>query len=198
MAGYFFRAAAQDEVVDELHEEFVHLDVEGFYFVGEVVVSPDGGDGNEETEGGGDERFGDTAGDGGKTGGLVRRDALNAFKMPTTVPKRPTNGAVEPMVSEGESPRFNLGMDDGDGALQTALGSVNDVGSETCCEADWNSERPVATTLAMWLFLLRSAIGDGFVELAVLESAGHLLHEDARLLASRAVHEEAIDHDAEE
>src|SRR6266478_1121057 len=30
--------------------------------------------------------------------------------------------------------------------------------SATCEEADWNSERPVATTLAMWLFLLRSAM----------------------------------------
>src|SRR5438876_8424042 len=30
--------------------------------------------------------------------------------------------------------------------------------SETCCEADWNSLKPVATTLAMWLFLLRSAM----------------------------------------
>ncbi len=30
--------------------------------------------------------------------------------------------------------------------------------SATCDDADWNSERPVATTLAMWLFLLRSAM----------------------------------------
>src|SRR5438105_12935684 len=30
--------------------------------------------------------------------------------------------------------------------------------SDTCEDADWNSARPVATTLAMWLFLLRSAM----------------------------------------
>src|SRR5216684_677285 len=84
-------AAAQDEVVDELHGGVVHLDVEGFDFVGEVVVSPDGRDGHEETEGGGDERFGDTAGDGRETA-------------------------------------LHFGMNDGDGALQTALGGVNDVG----------------------------------------------------------------------
>src|SRR5438445_9891288 len=30
--------------------------------------------------------------------------------------------------------------------------------SETCADADWNSDNPVATTLAIWLFLLRSAM----------------------------------------
>src|SRR2546430_4655757 len=30
---------------------------------------------------------------------------LNAFKIPTTVPKRPTKGAVEPMVASAERPR---------------------------------------------------------------------------------------------
>src|ERR1700677_394708 len=30
--------------------------------------------------------------------------------------------------------------------------------SGTCEEADWNSESPVATTFAIWLFLLRSAM----------------------------------------
>src|SRR5262249_61944080 len=31
---------------------------------------------------------------------------LNAFKMPTTVPNKPTNGAVEPIVARAERPRF--------------------------------------------------------------------------------------------
>src|SRR5437899_1482988 len=39
--------------------------------------------------------------------------------------------------------------------------------------------------------------GAGFVELAVLESAGNLLDEDARLLASGAVHERAVNHNTE-
>jgi len=33
-------------------EEVVHLDVEGFHLVGEIVVSPDSGDGDEQAEGG--------------------------------------------------------------------------------------------------------------------------------------------------
>jgi hypothetical protein len=39
--------------------------------------------------------------------------------------------------------------------------------------------------------------GDGFVELAFLEGAGNLLHEDTGLLARRTVHQRAVNHDAE-
>src|SRR5260370_18110705 len=56
------RAAAQDEVVDEFHGGVVHLDVKGFHFVGEVVVSPDAGDTHDQTESRGAEPYSDTAG----------------------------------------------------------------------------------------------------------------------------------------
>src|SRR5260370_7768811 len=55
------RAAAQNEVVDELHRGVVHLHVEGFHLVREIVICPNGGDGHEKTEGGGNEGFPDTA-----------------------------------------------------------------------------------------------------------------------------------------
>src|SRR5256885_886793 len=70
------RAPAKDEVVDELHGGVVHLDVERFDAIGEVVVCPHRGDGDEKAEGGGDKRFCDTARDGGETGLLGRFDAL--------------------------------------------------------------------------------------------------------------------------
>jgi len=54
----------------------------------------------------------------------------------------------------------------------------------------------VATTLAMWLSVSLGN-GNGFVELAILESAGHLLYKDARLLARGAVHQRPVNHDAE-
>jgi len=59
--------------------------------------------------------------------------------------------------------------------------------SETCCEADWNSESPVATTLRCAL-LVALGNGNGFIQFSILESAGHLLHKDARLLARGTVH----------
>src|SRR5260370_18882930 len=55
-------AAAQEEVVDELHGGVVHLDVDGFVFVGEVVVGPAGRDDDEKAETGGDDGFVDTPG----------------------------------------------------------------------------------------------------------------------------------------
>jgi len=39
--------------------------------------------------------------------------------------------------------------------------------------------------------------GDGFIQLAILEGASNLLHEHARLLACRAVHQGSVDHDTE-
>ena len=36
----------------------------------------------------------------------MREMPLNALMMPITVPNRPTNGAVEPMVARPERPRF--------------------------------------------------------------------------------------------
>src|SRR6184192_4483793 len=69
-------AAAQDKVVDQLHRGVVHLDVEGFHFVGEVVVRPDGRDGHEETKRRGHERFGNTAGHSRETGDLVCGDTF--------------------------------------------------------------------------------------------------------------------------
>src|SRR5207249_2430691 len=121
-------AAAQDEVVDELHRGVVHLDVEGFHFVGEVVVSPDGRDGHEEAEGGGDERFGDAAGNSRQTGGLVRGDALKRVQDTD-------HGAEEADERRGRTDRgkcreaaLHFSVDDGDGALETALGGVDDVG----------------------------------------------------------------------
>src|SRR2546430_265860 len=121
-------AAAQDEIVDEFHRGVVHLHVEGFHFVGEVVVSPDGGDGHEQAEGGGDQRFRDTTGDSRQTGGFVRGDAFKRVQDAH-------HGAEEADERRGRSDggkcreaALHFSVDDGDGALETALGGVDDVG----------------------------------------------------------------------
>src|SRR4029077_10131466 len=83
---------------------------------------------------------------------------LKAFKMPTTVPNSPTNGAVDPIVARAERPRFISACTMATERSRPRLAASITSASETCCEADWNSESPVATTLAMWLFLFRSAM----------------------------------------
>src|SRR5712692_6862650 len=83
---------------------------------------------------------------------------LNALMMPTTVPNRPTKGAVEPMVARPERPRFISACTMATERSKPRLAASMTSASGTWLEADWNSESPVATTLAMWLFLLRSAM----------------------------------------
>src|SRR4029077_5010879 len=121
-------AAAQDEVVDEFHRGVVHLDVEGFHFVGEIVVSPDGGDGHEQTEGGGDQRLRDTAGDSRQTGGFVGGDALKRVQNADHGAEQTDERGGRTDRGESRQAALHFGVDDGDGALQAALGGVDDVG----------------------------------------------------------------------
>src|SRR3990172_2223514 len=83
---------------------------------------------------------------------------LKALMMPTTVPNRPTKGAVEPMVARPERPRFISAWTMATERSRPRLAASMTSASETLAEADWNFERPVATTLPMWDFLLRSGM----------------------------------------
>src|SRR5712664_4658987 len=121
-------AAAQDEVVDELHGGVVHLDVEGFDFVGEVVVGPDGRNGDEQAESGGDEGFGDTAGDSRQTSRFVLLNALEGVVAADYGAAGADERHRRADGGEGREAALHFGVDDGDGALETALGGVDDVG----------------------------------------------------------------------
>src|SRR5580704_4393580 len=147
-------AATQNEVVDQFHRRVVHFDVEGFDLVGEVVVGPHGRNRDEETERRGHQGFRDTAGNGRQTG---RFGLLDTFERVQDADDR-AEEADEPMVARAERPRFISAWTMATERSRPRLAASITSASETCCEADWNSERPVATTLAMWLFLLRSAI----------------------------------------
>src|SRR5881628_2098449 len=54
------RPDALDQVIDQLLRGVGHLDGEEVDLGGEVVVEPHGGNRDDQTEGGGDQRFGDT------------------------------------------------------------------------------------------------------------------------------------------
>jgi len=80
-----------------------------------------------------------------------------ALMMPTTVPNRPTKGAVAPMVAKPPRPRFSsawvMATERSRPRLLASMISSSGKPAE-----DWKSAKPAATTLAMWLFLLRSAM----------------------------------------
>jgi hypothetical protein len=114
--------------------------------------------------------------------------------MPMTVPSNPTNGAVAPMVASTESPPFQLGVDDGLGPLQRAarardgfFGSERRTGSAELLQAGSHNLGQVG---------LLAAVGnlDGFFQLAVLQCAGNLGRELARLLAGGGEVQVTVDH----
>src|SRR5579863_5206553 len=64
-------AAALQEVINQLGRRVVHLHVEGLDLAGEVVVDPDGRDGDEEANGGRDQSFRNTARHSAQAGRLL-------------------------------------------------------------------------------------------------------------------------------
>src|SRR5689334_8583984 len=67
-------SAALQEIIDQLRGRVIHLHVEGFNLVREVVEHHDGGDGDEQSDGRRHQRFRNTAGDCAETRGLLRRN----------------------------------------------------------------------------------------------------------------------------
>src|SRR5580704_13011722 len=84
---------------------------------------------------------------------------LKAFRMPTTVPNRPTKGAVEPIVARPPSPRFSSACTIASVRSRARFEASMVSPGISPGESWWalNSIRPAVTTLARWLFLLRSA-----------------------------------------
>src|SRR5882762_3655809 len=83
---------------------------------------------------------------------------LKAFKIPTTVPKSPTKGAVEPMVAKLPSPLFSSAWTIASVRSKARFeASTISPGISVLAWCARNSIRPACTTLAKWLLLLRSA-----------------------------------------
>src|SRR5690349_10468021 len=66
--------ATLQEIIDQLRRGVIHLDVKSLDLVGEIVEHHDGRNRHEQSDGGGDQRLRDTAGDCAETGGVLRRD----------------------------------------------------------------------------------------------------------------------------
>src|SRR4029453_13111611 len=93
-----------DKVVDKLRRRVVHLDVEVLDAARQVVVEPDRGDRDDETERGFDERFRDTGGDGAETARTGGRDALERGDDADDRAEQSTKGAVAPIVARAATP----------------------------------------------------------------------------------------------
>src|SRR5690348_3123827 len=186
---------ARDEVVHQLHGGVVHLDVEGFDFVGEIIVEPHGRYGDEQAESGGDEGFSDAAGDGRKAAGMLRRDALERADDAHDRAEESDERSRGADGGEAGEPALHFGVNDGDGALKAALGRFYDFGIRHLSRGGLELGESSGHDFGNVALLVALGDGDGFVQLVVLQGSRDLLNEHARLLTSSAVHERAVNHD---
>src|ERR1700682_1585320 len=122
------------EVVDQLGAGVPHLHVESFDFVREVVEHHDRGDGNEQSDSGGNEGFGNTACHGRQTGRLLVGNSLERvndadYRSEQTDERR---GGTD--SSEAADTALEFSTDNGFRAGQSTLGGVDlfagDVGAD--------------------------------------------------------------------
>ena len=119
-----------------------------------------------------------------------------AFRMPTTVPNRPMNGAVEPMVARTAEAPLQLGVNDGFRPLQRAARALDGLlgggatGSAELLQAGGDDFGQMG---------LLVAVGDldRLFQLAVLQGAGNLGRKLARLLAGSREVQVTVDHDGQ-
>ena len=91
---------------------------------------------------------------------------------------------------------LHFGVHDGDGAFEAALGSFDHFFIVDLRGSRLEFGEARRDNLGDVALLVALGDGDRFVELVVLQRAGDLLHENAGLLARRAVHQRTVDHDA--
>src|SRR5712692_1654237 len=96
-----------EQAVHKLGRSPIHFDMESLKFAREVVESDDGRNCDEDTEGRRDQGLCDAAETTDIPPDPVAAMLRKALMIPTTVPKRPTNGAVEPIVARNPRPLFN-------------------------------------------------------------------------------------------
>ena len=88
-------------------------------------------------------------------------------------------------------------MHDGDRALETPLGGFDDFGVAYLLRCGLKFAEARGNNLGDVAFLVALRDGDRFIQLAILERTSDLLYKHTRLLARRAVHQGAVDHDAD-
>ena len=120
----------------------------------EVVEHPDGGNGHEQTDGGGDQRFRNTGRHRAETGRLFGRDAFERVDDADDGAEQSDERSGRTDGRQAADAALQFGVNDGFGTVESALGSFDlftrNFALSWCA---WNSCRPATTTLARWLFL---------------------------------------------
>src|SRR6266849_4037791 len=186
---------ALQEVVDQFARRVIHLHVERFHASGQVVEHHHGRDGHEQPDGGGHQRFRDTARDRCQTGSFF---GLNTFKRVDDADHCAQQSDERGRRSDGcqtAQSALQLGMDDRFRTLQSALGGFDSLArnlSALLVSAEFHQARGHHFRQMALLVALRYF--DGFFDLAIAQRASHSRCEGTRLLASRAEGHGSINH----
>src|ERR1700676_3082713 len=116
---------ALEEVIHQLGAGVPHFDVKGFDTSREIVIHPDRGNSDEQTHGGGYQRFRNTASDGAQSGRFLGRDALERVDDADYRSEQSHEGAGRTNGGEARDAALQLGVNDSLGAFESALGGFN-------------------------------------------------------------------------
>src|SRR6185312_10118189 len=195
-AGFCF--GALHEVVEEFRAGVTHLHVERIHAAGEVVVHPDRGHRDEQTDSGGDEGFGSTAGDRADTGGLLsghrleRVDDADDGSEQTDERRGGTDGG------QSADAALQFGVHDGFRAVESAAGSFDFLtGNLRSTLMRLKLLKTGNHDLSEVALLVTVGNLDGFIELAFAQSACHSRRKLAALFAGRVKGHNTVDHDAD-
>src|SRR6185437_14224824 len=118
-------SGALQEVIDQLRGRVIHLHVEGFNLVGEVVEHHHGGDGDEQSDGRRHQRFRNTTGDCTETGRLLRRDLAERVQNSDHGAEQSDEWSGGTDGRETAESALQFGVNDGFGTLESALAGFN-------------------------------------------------------------------------
>src|SRR5690348_7243940 len=118
-------APALQEVVNQFARRVIHLHVESFHAAREIVEHHHGRDGDEQTDGGGYQRFRNAACDSAQTCGLLLRNALEGVQNAHHGAEQADEGSSRTDGGQAAQAALQFGVHDGLGALQGPLGSLD-------------------------------------------------------------------------
>src|SRR5271166_4321985 len=116
---------ALQEIVDQLARAVIHFHVEGFHLAGEVVEHHDGRNGDEQSDSGGHQGFGNAARDRAQTGSLLARNFLEGVQNADHGAEQPDERGGGTDGSQPAQAALQLGVNDGFGTLEGALGGFD-------------------------------------------------------------------------
>src|SRR5258708_3108554 len=119
------RLTAFEEVIDQLRAGVAHLHIKSVDAIGEVVEHPHGRDSDEQTDSRGNQRFRNTLRNAGDADVLVGRNSLERVDDADDGSEQPHEGRRGTDSGQGADAALELGMHDGFGAIESALGGLD-------------------------------------------------------------------------